>query len=273
MPEDKSRPPQERPWENGWTLDTSRTPGTRRLYLAGTLAVATIIACVAAIAVTDNQGDEPSQTSRDDGSGLISFSSQPATTIAPEGDSGLSSVSPSARGPQQQGVEPTVTVTATPKPPKSTASKGSSSKPKPQPSVTYRSIRSVNYPDRYWHVDDGYVGVDPVRGAESREDSTFKQVKGLANASCYSFTTHDGKYLRHRSFVLRADRNDGSSLFKQDATFCPRDAAYSGAKMLESVNYPGYFLRHKNFVVRLERFEYSSQFLSDSSFQLVGGLA
>lgn len=58
MPEDKSRPPQDRPWENGWTLDTSRTPGTRRLYLAGALAVATIIACVAAIAATDNKSGD-----------------------------------------------------------------------------------------------------------------------------------------------------------------------------------------------------------------------
>ncbi|MFG2801907.1 AbfB domain-containing protein [Streptomyces pseudovenezuelae] len=270
MPVDKSRPPQDRPWENGWTLDTSRTPGTRRLYLAGALAVATIIACVAAVAATDNKADDPSKTARDEG-GLISFSSQPATTEAPLGDSGLSSVSPTPRGPRQQGIEPTVTVTETPKPPKSTASKGSSAKPKP--SVTYRSVRSVNFPDRFWHVDDGYVGVDPVSGAQSREDATFKQVKGLANASCYSFATQDGKYLRHRSFVLRAERDDGSSLFEQDATFCPREAAYTSATMLESVNYPGYFLRHKNFVVRLERFEYSSQYLSDSSFQLVGGLA
>jgi len=271
MPEDKSRPPQDRPWENGWTLDTSRTPGTRRLYLAGVLAVATIVACAAAIAVTHNETDSPAKTARDDGSGLISFSSQPATTIPPEGDSGLSPVSPTAQAPRQQGSTPTARVTATPKPPKSTPSKGSSSKPKP--SVTYRSVRAVNYPDRYWHVSDGYVALDPVGGSESREDSTFKQVKGLANASCYSFTTHDGKYLRHRNFVLRADRNDGSSLFRQDATFCARASSYySGAVTLESVNYPGYFLRHKNFVVRLERFEYSSQFVQDSSFQLVGGL-
>lgn len=272
MPEDKSQPPQDRPWENGWTLDTSRTPGTRRLYLAGALAVATIVACVAAIAATDNEDDVRSKSARDGGSGLISFSSQPATTLPPEGDSGLSSVSPTPQGPRQQGTGPTVAVTTTPKPPKSTPSKGSPAKP--QPSVTYRSVRAVNYPDRYWHVTQYYVALDPVRGSESREDSTFKQVKGLANASCYSFTTHDGKYLRHSNFVLRAARDDGSSLFEQDATFCPRDSPYyAGAKMLESVNYPGYFLRHENFVVRLERFEYSSQYIADSSFQLVGGLA
>lgn len=268
MPEDKSRPPQDRPWENGWTLDTARTPGTRRLYLAGALAVATIVACVAAVVATNNAIDTPSKTKQDDGSGLISFTSQPATT-APEGDSGLSSVSPSPLDPRQQGPSPTATVT--PKPPKSTPSKSASSKPKP--SSTYRSVRSVTYPQRYWHVDDGYVGLDPVRGSESRQDSTFKLVKGLANASCYSFVTHDGKYLRHRNFVLRAERNDGSGLFTQDATFCVREASYSGAEMLESVNYPGYFLRQENFVIHLERFEYSPQYLQDSSFQLVGGLA
>ncbi|MFF0016770.1 AbfB domain-containing protein [Streptomyces sp. NPDC005374] len=270
MPEEKPRPPQDRPWENGWTLDTARTPGTRRLYLAGALAVATIIACVAAVVATNNAMDTPSKTAHDDGSGLISFTSQPPTT-APEGDSGLSSVSPSPLDPRQQGPSPTATVTATPKPPKSAPSKGTSLKPKP--SATYRSVRSVNYPDRYWHVTQYYVGLDAVRGSESREDSTFKLVKGLANASCYSFTTHDGKYLRHSNFVLRAARDDGSSLFKQDATFCARDSSYSGAKMLESVNYPGYFLRHENFIVRLERFEYSPQYLQDSAFQLVGGLA
>ncbi|MDH6610874.1 hypothetical protein M2164_006509 [Streptomyces sp. SAI-208] len=271
MPEDKSRPPQDRPWENGWTLDTTRTPGTRRLYLAGALAVATVVACVAAISATSKGVDEPSKTALDERDGLISFSSQPATTVAPQGDSGLSSVSPTPREPRQQGADPTVTVTETPKPPKSTASKGSS--PKPRPAAIHRSLRSVNFPDRYWHVDDSHVGLDPAGGSEFREDATFTQVKGLANSSCYSFTTHDGSYLRHRDFVLRADRNDGSSLFRQDATFCPRDASYSGATMLESVNYPGYFLRHRNFVIRLERFEYSSQYLSDSSFQLVGGLA
>ncbi|WP_030318617.1 AbfB domain-containing protein [Streptomyces sp. NRRL B-3229] len=272
MPEDKSRPPQDRPWENGWTLDTSRTPGTRRLYLAGALAVTTVVACVAAIAATDNKDDVRSKSARDGGSGLISFSSQPATTLPPEGDSDLSSVSPSPAGPRQQGTGPTVAVTTTPKPPKSTPSKGSPAKPKP--AAVYGSFRSVNYPDRYWHVDSDHVGLDQVSGEQAREDATFKQVKGLANASCYSFVTHDGAYLRHRSFVLRAERNDGSSLFKQDATFCSRDStAAPGAKMLESVNYPGYFLRHQNFVVRLQRFEYSSQFVADSSFQPVGGLA
>ena len=45
MPDNASRSPQDRPvWEDGWAPDTSRAPGTRRLWLAGGLAVATVVA-------------------------------------------------------------------------------------------------------------------------------------------------------------------------------------------------------------------------------------
>ncbi|AZQ33951.1 alpha-L-arabinofuranosidase [Streptomyces cyaneochromogenes] len=275
MPDNKSRPSQDQPWENGWAPDTSRAPGTRRLWLAGGMAVATIVACVTAIAVSERESDKesPSASSATENTsypGLISFASPSATP--PRGKSGLSTDRPATRSPGQQHA---TTPKPAPDPSKSPSREGSSptAAPKP-PATTGRSVRSVNYPDRYWHVSDGYVRLDRVQGSESREDSTFRQVKGLANSSCYSFAAQDGRYLRHRAFVLRAERNDGSSLFGQDATFCPRaSSSHSGATMLESVNYPGYFLRHRDFVVRLERFEYSSLYLSDSSFQLVGGLA
>ncbi|MFI6010638.1 AbfB domain-containing protein [Streptomyces sp. NPDC051243] len=276
MPENKSQPSQDQPWENGWAPDTSRAPGTRRLWLAGGMAVATIIACFTAIAVSDKEYDaEPYSASPSTEAttlpGLISFAT-PSETTPPKGKSGLSTDLPTTEAPDRQHAG---TPKPAPEPSKSPSDEGSPPAPAPKPpaTVTWRSVRSVNYSDRYWHVSDGYVRLDPVRGPESREDSTFKQVKGLANSSCYSFATHDGKYLRHRNFALRAERNDASRLFAQDATFCSRGSGYSGATMLESVNYPGYFLRHRNFVVRLERFEYSSQYAADSSFHLVGGPA
>ncbi len=275
MPENKSRPPRNQPWESGWSPDGSRVPGTRRLWLAGALALATVAACTTAIVMTDQRADDPSpkpdqaSAAPVSGPGLISY---PTPTPTPTSRPGGKSSAPSARtttsAPETQG-------SASAKPPadptKSPTSQPGSSKPKP--STTWRSVRSVNYPDRYWHVSNGLVRLDEVRGSESREDSTFKLVKGLADSSCYSFATSDGKYLRHREFVLRADRNDGSALFHQDATFCPRASSVPGAVMLESVNYPGRFLRHKNFQLRLESFENSSQYLADSSFRLVDGLA
>ncbi|MEV8429640.1 AbfB domain-containing protein [Streptomyces chartreusis] len=278
MPENKSRPPQDQPWENGWAPDTSRAPGTRRLWLAGGMAMATVIACITAIALSERESDgdsaaKPAPSAGTTVPGLISFAS-PSGTAPPKGKSGLSTEKATSEAPRQQDAGPPEPA---PDPSKSpSGGPGSATKtPKPPASTTtWRSVRSVNYPDRYWHMSDGRVGLDQVRGSESREDSTFKQVKGLANSSCYSFATRDGQYLRHRDFVLRADRNDGSALFTQDATFCPRGSAhYSGATMLESVNYPGYFLRHKNFVVRLERYDHSSLYLADSSFRLVDGPA
>lgn len=274
MPEDKSRPSPDQPWENGWAPDTSRAPGTRRLWLAGAMAVATIAACVTAIAVTDRATDDRSSSAPADsttGPGLISFAT-PSQTTPPQGKGGLSQVRETGRqtatAPREQHAS---TPTPASEPSKSKASHPGS--PAPKPVVTWRSVRSVNYPDRYWHASGGYVKLDPVGGSESREDSTFKLVKGLGDSSCYSFATHNGTYLRHRDFLLRDERNDGSSLFKRDATFCPRPSAYPGAVMFESVNYPGRFLRHQNFQLKLDPYQNSSLYRADSAFQLVGGLA
>ncbi len=72
--------------------------------------------------------------------------------------------------------------------------------------------------------------------------------------------------------MLRSERSDGSSLFRQDATFCARSSPYSGAVMLESVNYPGRYLRHQNFRIRLDPYQDSDLFRMDASFFLVAGL-
>ncbi|WP_234426270.1 AbfB domain-containing protein, partial [Streptomyces kebangsaanensis] len=90
---------------------------------------------------------------------------------------------------------------------------------------------------------------------------------------CHSFATADGGYLRHRGFLLRAEPDDGSALFRQDATFCPRVSAHAGAVMLESVNHPGRFLRHQNFQLRLDPYQSGDLYVADSAFRLVDGLA
>ncbi|MEU0075118.1 AbfB domain-containing protein [Streptomyces sp. NPDC006332] len=279
MPQSKSRPPSNSPWENGWVPDTSRVPGTRRLWLAGALAIATVVTCVTAVALTDQRTEakSPVKDARPaadtSGPGLISYASNsPSSAAAPSAPSGRKSGSPSARPSATTSPKPRGSASSPPAHrPKAPASHPTSSAPKP--STTWRSVRSVNYPDRYWHVKGSYVGLDQVTYSSARRDATFELVKGLADASCYSFATPGGSYLRHREFVLRAEHNDGSGLFKQDATFCPRTSAVSGAVMLESVNYPGRFLRHRNFSVRLDPYQYDSGYRSDSAFRLVDGLA
>ncbi|MFI6462222.1 AbfB domain-containing protein [Streptomyces sp. NPDC050528] len=286
MPDSSPPPSPSPPWENGWTPDSSRAPGTRRLYLAGALAVTTIVVCVTAIVVTDKQTDDTSRTKKADpttsagadGPGLLSYAS-PSKQGTPTPDEHTSKSTPAkATG--------TASATATehgstpsakaPSPSKSTSSHGSSSGSSgssgSSSSAAWKSVRSVNYPDRYWQVSGDFVKLNPANSATARRASTFKVVKGLANSSCYSFTTTNGSYLRHRNFILRAERDDGSPLFKQDATFCPRPSPYSGAVMLESVNYPGRFLRHQNFQLRLDRYQDSTLYRSDSAFRLVAGL-
>ncbi|MER7840385.1 AbfB domain-containing protein [Streptomyces sp. NPDC096040] len=288
MPETTPQPPPHPAWENGWVPDASRAPGTRRLWLAGTLAIATVVACVTAIAVSRSTPDRasaappsPTDAALDHGPGLLSFASPTSTGPATPGKdkSGMLTTSPtSSPSATASATAPAATPKTSPsgaKPSKSSPPKGGSggSGGGSTQQSTARSVRSVNYPDRYWHVSDGYVKLDPVRGSESREDSTFTVVKGLANSSCYSFRTSDGKYLRHRNFLLRADQSDGSPLFHQDATFCARASAYSGAVMLESVNYPGRFLRHQNFQLKLDTYQNSDLYRADSAFRLVDPLA
>lgn len=278
-------------WETGVAPDDTRIPGTRRLWLAGALALAVVSSCVTAITLQDSRDDDVSQNRIDrttsagePGIPALTLPSTPPTaTTPPDGKSGLSEPQDSAdaskdgknegsgkgssgsgdsdsSGSEQDGAEPTG------KPSKSTTP----TKRPPSTSADWKSLRSVNYPDRYWHLRSGGIQLDQVSsgsGSETREDSSFKLVSGLANSSCYSLRMADGRYVRHQSFVLRAVSNDGSDLFKQDATFCPRSYT-SGTVMLESVNYPGRFVRHRNFQLRLDRYEHNQYYLADSTFQL-----
>ncbi|WP_171108946.1 MULTISPECIES: AbfB domain-containing protein [Streptomyces] len=273
MPESTTPPPQQ-PWENNWTPDTSRVPGTRRLWLAGALAMATVVVCVTAVIVMETHPDDMSPKSAPpaptDGAtipGLISFASPSATgTTPPPGKSGLSSAQPSRTASGQP--SPTPTANTPPTSPAPGATSSNNPKP-PASSATWRFVNSVNYPDRYWRVSDGRVTLDTITSSSARQDATLKLVKGLADASCYSFVTADGDYLRHREFVLRAEGHDGSGLFRQDATFCPRSLGYSDAIALESVNYPGRFLRHWDFRLRLDPFQHNGQYYADTAFRLV----
>ncbi|MET8946544.1 AbfB domain-containing protein [Streptomyces sp. NPDC004542] len=291
MQETTPQPPRNEPWENGWAPDTSRAPGTRRLWLAGGLAVATIVACVTAISVHQRGPEEPSPQAAtsadadDDGPGLLSFASPSASTKAAPGTKSLpSSATPTPAPP------PTASTTspdhggggskAPAEPSKSPRPTASSGKPDSgggshgsDTSSAWRSVQSVNYPDRYWHLSGGYVKLDRIGSASARRDATFKVVKGLADASCFSFVTADGTYLRHSYFVLRSASNDGSALFQRDATFCARPSSVYGAVMLESVNYPGRFLRHQNFQLKLDRYRYGGLYQADSAFRFVDGLA
>ncbi|MFE2536798.1 AbfB domain-containing protein [Streptomyces sp. NPDC059371] len=275
------------PWEAVRAGDEEKLPGARRLWLAAGLALAVTIAAIAVVSVQARSSDASSngaenRTASDTTNPFLPGAPAPAeTTTAPAGKNALSSAGTSrsaspdsasrdsvSPGPSDQGSGGSPGTGKTP------GASGTASAPRPASGL--KSVQAVNYPDRYWHLSDGQVRLDPVGSSSSaatRRAASFKVVAGLAKSSCYSFATVDGSYLRHRDFVLRADRNDGSALFREDATFCPRASSRSDAVMLEAVNYPGRFLRHRNFQLVLGRYERDRLYGEDSAFRLVRGWA
>lgn len=124
----------------------------------------------------------------------------------------------------------------------------------PAPPVTlptglYRSLRvtTPGHTDKYARHYDQLAFTAVVDGSSPavlKSDATWKVVTGLANGSCYSFESRNypGEYLRHKDFRVRRDANDGSALFKADATWCA--VAGAGGVRLTSANLPGSYLRH-----------------------------
>ncbi|MFM6252779.1 MAG: AbfB domain-containing protein, partial [Dolichospermum sp.] len=54
-----------------------------------------------------------------------------------------------------------------------------------------------------------------------RKDATFCPRRGLSNKGGTSYESYNfpGYYIRHRDFELWLDKFDGSSLFRDDASF------------------------------------------------------
>lgn len=75
----------------------------------------------------------------------------------------------------------------------------------------------------------------------------WKVMPGLADITAVSFQSRDepGRYLRHAGFRVWADKNDGSTVFKKDATFRYSSPFIDSGVLshgLESFNYPGRFM-------------------------------
>jgi hypothetical protein len=109
--------------------------------------------------------------------------------------------------------------------------------------------------------------VDASADAPARERATFEVVRGLADPSCISFRAQDGRYLRHSSWRLRLSQDEGTELFRGDATFCVRVGSVSDSVSLESSNYPGAFVRHRRSELWVDRSDGSPEFRADASFR------
>jgi RNA polymerase sigma factor (sigma-70 family) len=115
--------------------------------------------------------------------------------------------------------------------------------------------------------------VDASSDAPARERATFEVVRGLADPRCISFRARDGRYLRHSSWRLRLSQDEGTALFRGDATFCVRAGPVSGSVSFESSNYPGWFLRHRGRELWVDQSDGSPEFRADASFRPLPPLA
>ena len=77
-------------------------------------------------------------------------------------------------------------------------------------------------------------------------DSSFKIVAGLSGKGISLQSIHyPNRYIRHKLSFCFIDINDGTDLFKKDASFMQRAGFFGkGTVSFESVNYPGHFIRH-----------------------------
>ncbi len=109
------------------------------------------------------------------------------------------------------------------------------------------------------HVADAAMGVDaaslgvlqalPGVPTEAQLATSRLVVRaGLADATCVSLEVAGtpGRFLRHAGYRLRSDADDGTALFRNDATFCPEPGLAGHSLTLRSKNFPTYVLRERD---------------------------
>jgi RNA polymerase sigma factor (sigma-70 family) len=116
----------------------------------------------------------------------------------------------------------------------------------------------------------------PIRSTSDpavRRQATFAVVTGLADPRCISFRARDGRYLRHASWRLRLDQDQGTPLFRGDATFCVGAGAGAGTVTLEASNYPGWYLHPRGSQLWVDQTDRSTAFRAETSFRVRPALA
>jgi hypothetical protein len=138
------------------------------------------------------------------------------------------------------------------------------------------SLESADGPGTFVATAGDLGILTPVRATSAytiRRQATFTVVAGLADPECFSFRSANGQYLRHASWRFRLDPDQGTPLFRGDATFCIRNGATPGTVTLESSNYPGWFVHHRGSELWVDQTDNGTAFQTEASFRLRPALA
>ncbi|MFF0719365.1 sigma-70 family RNA polymerase sigma factor [Micromonospora sp. NPDC003816] len=133
------------------------------------------------------------------------------------------------------------------------------------------SLESVRAPGRYLTVDGDVAGLDEVTGASSaqaRRRATFTVSRGLADPDCVTLRSADGRYLRHASLRLRLSPNEGTPLFREDATFCPERGATAASVTMRAHNYPHLVVHERDVGFWIDFPDGTQTFARASSFRV-----
>lgn len=153
------------------------------------------------------------------------------------------------------------------------------------PSVTLGSVVSfrattscctTRYIARDPNSDDVKIDFANDEGQKQRARWTVRQ--GLATAGCYSFESVEqpGNFIRHSANGLKVNRNDGSKLFSEDATFCLTQGINHQGSTIRSWSYPFRYWRHYDARLYIAAnggpytFDTKNSFSDDASF-VIGG--
>ncbi|HEV8559418.1 MAG TPA: alpha-L-arabinofuranosidase B [Actinophytocola sp.] len=115
------------------------------------------------------------------------------------------------------------------------------------------SLRATTsgFTDRYIRHQNNNAVTSVITSGSSavdKGDGSWIVRRGLANNSCVSFESRNfpGEFLRHQNFQVFRQPMNGSTLFRQDATFCPQAAHAGTGTSFAAMNFPTRFLRHFN---------------------------
>lgn len=142
-----------------------------------------------------------------------------------------------------------------------------------RPPAGSTAFESLNYPGRFIRHRNWLGELTPVANNLDRADATFivrrPGLSGTPQSVSLESANYPGHYLRHQGFRVKLAKNDGSELFRQDASFVMReyDSVERGWWYFESVNYPNHYIRHRNFEMWLDRTDRSELFRQDSMYR------
>jgi GH43 family beta-xylosidase len=114
--------------------------------------------------------------------------------------------------------------------------------------LTPYRLSALTHPDRHVRHLADRARLDA--NVTDLADSQFRIVPGLAGNGTVSLESanHPGHYLRHRDFEVWLDRNDGSALFRNNASFRQvAGLADASGVSFESHDHPGRYIRHSAY--------------------------